>query len=106
MNWPELGWLHFCAQYIDYVGSWGPAIVGHAHPEVTAALAEQIKKVCPFGFECRSIIMHVVVFLSAARIPVHLCARGCLSVTASHSLFHSPGQGGILACTRGLTRRA
>ena len=32
-------------QYIDYVGSWGPAIVGHAHPEVTAALAEQIKKV-------------------------------------------------------------
>jgi adenosylmethionine-8-amino-7-oxononanoate aminotransferase len=37
-------WL-LCAQYIDYVGSWGPAIVGHAHPEVTAALAEQIKKV-------------------------------------------------------------
>ena len=32
-------------QYIDYVGSWGPAIVGHAHPEVTEALAEQIKKV-------------------------------------------------------------
>ena len=20
------------AEYIDYVGSWGPAIVGHAHP--------------------------------------------------------------------------
>ena len=34
-------------QYIDYVGSWGPAIVGHAHPEVTEALHEQIKKVCP-----------------------------------------------------------
>ena len=32
-------------QYIDYVGSWGPAIVGHAHPEVTEALTEQIKKV-------------------------------------------------------------
>ena len=36
-------------QYVDYVGSWGPAIVGHAHPEVTAALHEQIKKVAP-GF--------------------------------------------------------
>ena len=32
-------------QYVDYVGSWGPAIVGHAHPEVTEALTEQIKKV-------------------------------------------------------------
>lgn len=32
-------------QYIDYVGSWGPAIVGHAHPEVVEALTEQIKKV-------------------------------------------------------------
>lgn len=35
------------AQYIDYVGSWGPAIVGHAHPEVTEALQEQIKKASP-----------------------------------------------------------
>jgi len=25
-------------QYIDYVGSWGPMIVGHAHPEVIAAV--------------------------------------------------------------------
>ena len=25
-------------RYIDYIGSWGPAICGHAHPEVIAAL--------------------------------------------------------------------
>ncbi|HSV19631.1 MAG TPA: glutamate-1-semialdehyde 2,1-aminomutase [Casimicrobiaceae bacterium] len=25
-------------RYIDYVGSWGPAIVGHAHPDVVAAV--------------------------------------------------------------------
>jgi glutamate-1-semialdehyde 2,1-aminomutase len=25
-------------RYIDYVGSWGPAIVGHAHPEVVKAV--------------------------------------------------------------------
>ncbi|MBN9127457.1 MAG: aminotransferase class III-fold pyridoxal phosphate-dependent enzyme, partial [Nitrosospira sp.] len=24
--------------YIDYVGSWGPLILGHAHPEVIAAV--------------------------------------------------------------------
>jgi len=25
-------------RYVDYVGAWGPAIVGHAHPEVVAAV--------------------------------------------------------------------
>src|SRR5690349_4469810 len=25
-------------EYIDYVGSWGPLILGHAHPEVVAAI--------------------------------------------------------------------
>ncbi len=27
-------------RYIDYLGSWGPAIVGHAHPEVVEAVQE------------------------------------------------------------------
>ena len=27
-------------QYIDYVGSWGPMILGHAHPEVIAAVRD------------------------------------------------------------------
>ena len=31
-------------RYIDYVGSWGPAICGHAHPEVIAALQETLEK--------------------------------------------------------------
>ncbi|MBC1241706.1 glutamate-1-semialdehyde 2,1-aminomutase [Nostoc sp. 2RC] len=36
-------------QYIDYVGTWGPAICGHAHPEVTAALREALEKGTSFG---------------------------------------------------------
>jgi glutamate-1-semialdehyde 2,1-aminomutase len=36
-------------QYIDYVGSWGPAICGHAHPEVIAALHEALEKGTSFG---------------------------------------------------------
>lgn len=36
-------------EYIDYIGSWGPAIVGAAHPEVNAALSEAIKKGTSFG---------------------------------------------------------
>ena len=36
-------------QYIDYVGTWGPAICGHAHPEVIAALHEVLDKGTSFG---------------------------------------------------------
>lgn len=31
-------------QYIDYVGSWGPMIVGHAHPEVLAVVNDTAAK--------------------------------------------------------------
>ncbi len=39
-------------QYIDYVGSWGPAICGHAHPEVIAALHSTLEKGTSFGAPC------------------------------------------------------
>jgi glutamate-1-semialdehyde 2,1-aminomutase len=35
--------------YIDYVGSWGPAIVGHAHPEVVRAVQEAAANGLSFG---------------------------------------------------------
>ncbi|HEX6005841.1 MAG TPA: glutamate-1-semialdehyde 2,1-aminomutase [Burkholderiales bacterium] len=37
------------ASYIDYVGSWGPLIVGHAHPEVTEAVQAAIRRGLSFG---------------------------------------------------------
>ncbi len=39
-------------RYIDYVGSWGPAICGHAQPEVIAALQETLEKGTSFGAPC------------------------------------------------------
>ncbi|MCB1797344.1 MAG: glutamate-1-semialdehyde 2,1-aminomutase, partial [Gammaproteobacteria bacterium] len=36
-------------RYIDYVGSWGPMILGHAHPEVIEAVADIIHKGLSFG---------------------------------------------------------
>ena len=36
-------------QYIDYVGSWGPAILGHAHPDVVRAVQEAATKGLSFG---------------------------------------------------------
>ena len=35
--------------YIDYVGSWGPLILGHAHPEVVAAVQAAAQKGLTFG---------------------------------------------------------
>lgn len=35
--------------YIDYIGSWGPAIVGHAHPEVVKAVAKVAESGLSFG---------------------------------------------------------
>lgn len=35
--------------FIDYVGSWGPLIMGHAHPEVVEALQETAAKGTSFG---------------------------------------------------------
>jgi glutamate-1-semialdehyde 2,1-aminomutase len=36
-------------RYIDYVGSWGPAIVGHAHPAVVEAVQSTAKHGLSFG---------------------------------------------------------
>ncbi len=35
--------------YLDFVGSWGPLILGHAHPEVVAAVSEQARLGTSFG---------------------------------------------------------
>ena len=36
-------------EYIDYVGSWGPMILGHAHPEVIAAVQKSAENSLSFG---------------------------------------------------------
>lgn len=36
-------------EYIDYVGSWGPMVVGHAHPQVVKALQEAAARGTSYG---------------------------------------------------------
>jgi 4-aminobutyrate aminotransferase-like enzyme len=36
-------------QYIDYIGSWGPMILGHGHPQVRAAVHEAMDRAMSFG---------------------------------------------------------
>lgn len=35
--------------YLDYVGSWGPMILGHCHPDVVAAVKKTAENGCSFG---------------------------------------------------------
>src|SRR3954471_3882080 len=36
-------------EYIDYVGTWGPAILGHAHPKIIKAVQETAEQGTSFG---------------------------------------------------------
>jgi glutamate-1-semialdehyde 2,1-aminomutase len=36
-------------RYIDYIGSWGPLILGHCHPEVVAAVQDAATRGATFG---------------------------------------------------------
>jgi glutamate-1-semialdehyde 2,1-aminomutase len=36
-------------RYIDYVGSWGPLLLGHRHPEILAALERALTIGTSFG---------------------------------------------------------
>jgi len=39
-------------KYVDYVGSWGPMILGHAHPHVVAAVQRAMARGASFGAPC------------------------------------------------------
>jgi glutamate-1-semialdehyde 2,1-aminomutase len=39
-------------EYIDYVGSWGPMILGHAHPEVLEAIGRAAERGTSYGAPC------------------------------------------------------
>ena len=61
-------------EYIDYVGSWGPLIVGHAHPQVVRALEETLKRGTSFGaptareIELAKIIVEAVPSIEKVRL--------------------------------------
>ncbi len=39
-------------QFIDFLGSWGPMLVGHAHPEVTEAISRAAMRGTSYGAPC------------------------------------------------------
>jgi glutamate-1-semialdehyde 2,1-aminomutase len=60
-------------RYVDYINSWGPLVIGHAHPKVLAALSEQALKGTSYGasslpeIELAELIMQYVPSLERIR---------------------------------------
>lgn len=44
-------------RYLDFVGSWGPLIAGHAHPAVVAAITEAVRNGTTFGAPCEAEVL-------------------------------------------------
>ena len=60
--------------YIDYVGSWGPLIAGHAHPEVIKAVQQMAERGLSFGapteaeLEMATLLIKVVPSMEMVRL--------------------------------------
>ncbi len=60
--------------YIDYVGSWGPLIAGHAHPEVVKAVQQMAERGLSFGapteaeLEMASLLVKLVPSMEQVRL--------------------------------------
>jgi glutamate-1-semialdehyde 2,1-aminomutase len=72
-------------KYIDYVGSWGPAICGHTHPEVISALHQALEKGTSFG--APSVLENVLAEMVIDAVPsiemvrfVNSGTEACMSV--------------------------
>jgi hypothetical protein len=75
-------------KYVDYVGSWGPAICGHANERVNAKLKAQIDKGTSFGAPCE--LENVLGQMVIDRVPSVEMVRFCNSGTEARSIHWSP----------------
>ena len=75
-------------KYIDYVGSWGPAICGHANERVNEKLKAQIDKGTSFGAPCE--LENVLGQMVIDRVPSVEMVRFCNSGTEARSIHWSP----------------
>jgi glutamate-1-semialdehyde 2,1-aminomutase len=71
--------------YLDFVGSWGPLILGHAHPQVVAAVQEAAARGTSFGaptpaeVELAQLLVEAVPSLEMVRL-VNSGTEACMSV--------------------------
>ena len=74
--------------YIDYVGSWGPMLLGHAHPEVIAAVQVAAENGLSFGAHRRGLETEMAERICAL-VPsietVRMCSSGTEATMSAHA---------------------
>lgn len=106
-------------EYVDLVGSWGPAIVGHAHPDVVEAVQKAASKglsfgaCCPLETELAQIIVSAVPSIEVLRLvnsgteatmsAVRLCraATGRSKIIKFLGCYHGHSDGLLVAAGSG-----
>ena len=108
------------ARYIDYIGSWGPMILGHGHPEVLEAvqkaaldgfsfgaptereieLAEEILKLAPGAEQVRLVSSGTEAGMSAIRLARG--ATGRSKLIKFDGCYHGPADAPLLKAGSGL----
>jgi len=74
-------------EYVDYLGSWGPLIVGHCHPRVVAAIRDQAGRGTSFG--------------APSELETELAKRVCARVPACEKVrFVSSGTEATMSAVR------
>jgi glutamate-1-semialdehyde 2,1-aminomutase len=65
-------------EFIDYVGSWGPMILGHAHPDVIRAVQEAAVNGLSFGAptEIETVVARKIIELVPSIELVRMCSSG------------------------------
>jgi glutamate-1-semialdehyde 2,1-aminomutase len=65
-------------EYIDYVGSWGPMILGHAHPDVIRAVQRTAEDGLSFGAptEIETVLARRIIELVPSIELVRMCSSG------------------------------
>jgi len=79
-------------RYVDFVLSWGPMILGHAHPEVVEAVQRQVSTGMSFGAPCAleaDLAERII-----ALVPSIEMVRFCLKRNRSHDERGAPGTRG------------
>ena len=70
-------------EYVDLVGSWGPMILGHAHPEVVAAVQRAVRSGTSFGTPSEPEVLLAEEIV--ARTPVEMVRLVCSGTEATMS---------------------
>jgi glutamate-1-semialdehyde 2,1-aminomutase len=70
-------------RYVDLIGSWGPMLLGHAHPEVVAAVREAVSRGTSFGTPSPSEVELAEEIV--ARTPTELVRLVCSGTEATMS---------------------